>query len=64
MDNIIIKVSNANPIKATITNANPISVKLTGDVNYTQGGDMYRTNYDTNFNGVIDTCEYIDCGTF
>lgn len=28
------------------------------------GGDMTKTMYDTNFNGLVDTCEYVDGGTF
>lgn len=28
------------------------------------GGDMTKSIYDTNFNGLVDTCEYVDGGTF
>jgi hypothetical protein len=28
------------------------------------GGDMYKSTYDTNYNNIVDTCEFIDCGTF
>ena len=27
-------------------------------------GDMLKNTYDTNFNGLVDTCEYVDGGTF
>lgn len=28
------------------------------------GGNMTKSIYDTNYNNIVDTCEYIDCGTF
>lgn len=36
----------------------------TAPVALNSGADMYRSLYDSNFDGVVDTCEYIDCGTF
>jgi len=31
---------------------------------FPSGGDMLKNTYDTNFNGLVDTCEYVDGGTF
>ena len=43
-----------------------VKINLVGGNTYQLqvGGDMNMSVYDTDFNGIIDTCQYIDCGEF
>jgi hypothetical protein len=40
-----------------------VTVEIEGGLT-TGTGDMLKNTYDTNFNGLVDTCEYVDGGTF
>lgn len=58
MDSIITEVTIDNYIQE-----NKIESKEVAQVTIT-GGDMNMSVYDSNYDGVVDTCQYIDCGTF
>lgn len=51
-------------IISTSIGTETINVTVSESFTLESGGNMTKSVYDTNYNNIIDTCEYIDCGTF
>lgn len=62
--NISINSVNENySIVSEVTNNEIIKSQEVANI-YMTGGDMLKSTYDTDYNGVVETCQYIDCGEF
>jgi hypothetical protein len=64
VENIIKKIKVIAGSYLIVRNTKKEFLKIPQSVIFNSSADMNRSVYDTNYDGKVDTCDYIDGGTF